>query len=396
MPSKVRPFASLAAGAAMLLASGLLHPGSAQAVTVDVSSSPIAFPNGATVGANAAVGFSHRYDNVVTVGGVSVDALVTVLSTTGIDRDDTHANGADNLLDNLDEYSASSGNAIRLNLDVFGLDNQSADANFQGETVIRVAFLQSGTLNATTLQNVVINVKDIDSRQFVEFAAISSYVLTTNTEIQVDTNSTAPSLVTSGSTRFSEPLGASSSSSDQENWAQVSYGQLSFVDIKLGARESGSAFFGIEFAAANFTSSTAAVNVTTPSYTVTYNNNGSSDPTPAATTGSGAVTVAAAPSRPGFTFTGWNTVLDGSGISVPASSSLTPSANITLFAQWTAVTTTTVAAPTTTAGAQAQQTEPTSLPATGAERLNLIVAMMGIWLIAMGWANLAKRRRAFD
>lgn len=389
MTSNPRPLRAIALATTFLVTGGILLPGSAHAVTVDVNSAPIAFANGAgdpKIGEFAPVGFSHRYNNVVTVGGVSVDAIVSVMSATGIDSDDDHASGANNLLDDLDD-DGSPGDAIRTRLDVFGLDDQSGDTNFQGEAVLRVAFLQSGTQNAATLQNVVINVKDIDSRQFVEFAAISSYTLTSNTEISVATNTTDPSLVTAGSTRFFEPSGSESDEEDEENWVQVSYNQLSFVDIKVGARQSGGAYYGIEFSAATFTATTATVNVAAPSYTVSYNNNGSNDPTPSSTTGSGAVTVAAAPSRPGFTFAGWNTELNGTGISVPASSSLTPSANVALFAQWTAITATTT--PT-----QRPEENQVTLPATGSDSSPLILAIMGMWLVGIGWASRASRRAA--
>ena len=389
MTSNPRPLRAIALATTFLVTGGILLPGSARAVTVDVNSAPIVFANGAgdpKIGEFAPVGFSHRYNNVVTVGGISVDAIVSVMSATGIDSDDDHASGANNLLDDLDD-DGSPGDAIRTRLDVFGLDGQSGDTNFQGEAVLRVAFLQSGTQNAATLQNVAINVKDIDSRQFVEFAAISSYMLTSNTEISVATNTTDPSLVTAGSTRFFEPSGSESDEEDEENWVQVSYNQLSFVDIKVGARQSGGAYYGIEFSAATFTATTATVNVAAPSYTVSYNNNGSNDPTPSSTTGSGAVTVAAAPSRPGFTFAGWNTELNGTGISVPASSSLTPSANVTLFAQWTAITATTT--PT-----QRPEENQVTLPATGSDSSPLILAIMGMWLVGIGWASRASRRAA--
>jgi uncharacterized repeat protein (TIGR02543 family)/LPXTG-motif cell wall-anchored protein len=375
-----------------------------QAVTVDVNSAPIVFANGAgdpKIGELAPVGFSHRYNNVVTVGGVSVDAIVTVISATGIDSDDDHASGANNLLDELDD-DGSPGNAIRARLDVFGLDNQSGDTNFQGQAVIRVGFLQTGTQNAATLQNVVINVKDIDSRQFVEFAAISSYRLTNNSEVNVATNTSDPSLVTAGSTRFFEPSGNSSSDSDEENWVQVSFNQRSFVDIKIGARQSGGAYFGIEFSAATFTAPAATVNVAAPVYTVSYNNNGSNDPTPSSTTGSGAVTVAAAPTRPGFTFAGWNTELNGNGISVPASSSLTPSANVTLFAQWTAVSTTTSVAPATTiaplttvAASGTSKSVSSELPQTGNTSDFLTKILVGIVLLSGGYWLRQLRRRHF-
>jgi len=406
MTSNLRPLKTIALATTFLMTGGILLPGPAHAVTVDVNSTPIVFANGVNdpkIGAEAPVGFSHRYNNVVTVGGVSVDAIVTVMSATGIDSDDDHASGANNLLDELDD-NGSPGNAIRARLDVFGLDNQSGDTNFQGEAVLRVAFLQSGTQNAATLQNVVINVKDIDSMQFVEFAAISSYKLTNNTEVSVATNTTNPSLVTAGSTRFFEPSGNGSSDTDEENWVQVSYNQLSFVDIKVGARQSGGAYYGIEFSAATFTATTATVNVAAPAYTVGYNNNGSNDPTPPSVTGSGAVTVAAAPSRPGFTFAGWNTQLNGSGVGVQAGASLTPSANITLFAQWTAIAATTTVAPATpvapaatvapsgTPTQRAEVTSQDSLPATGTNGSPLLLTLMGMTLVGFGWASHISRR----
>lgn len=40
------------------------------------------------------------------------------------------------------------------------------------------------------------------------------------------------------------------------------------------------------------------------------------------------------PSRDGFTFTGWNTKVDGSGTGYAAGASFTPDGNITLYAQW--------------------------------------------------------------
>ncbi len=393
MKTRFRPIKAALLAATFLVGGGILSPGHAHAVSLNVNGVPLSFANGAgdpDIGVLAPVGFSHRYSNVATIGGVSVDAIVTVLSTTGIDSDDNFASGANNLLDELDE-NGSGGDAIKLNLDVFGQDNQSGDTNFQGETVLRVAFLQSGTQNTATLQNIRVNIKDVDSNQFVEFASIASYLLASTTDLQVATNTSNPNLVPAGSTRFFEPNGSSSSSTDEEHWVQVEFSQLSFLDIKLGARESGSAYFGIEFSSAAFTTATSSVSVAAPSYTVSYNNNGSTAATPTSTTGSGALTIAPAPSRPGFSFAGWNTAQDGTGINVAAGSNLTPSANITLFAQWTAVPTTTTVAPTTTIAAQALSES--GLPATGSEPSNRVFVMAALLLMGLGWASLRTRRR---
>ena len=169
---------------------------------------------------------------------------------------------------------------------------------------------------------------------------------------------------------------------------------MSFVDIKIGARQSGGAYFGIEFSAATFTTPVSTVNATAAAYTLAYDNNGSSSSAPTATSGSGALTVAAAQSRPGFTFTGWNTRADGTGIAVAAGSSFTPSANITLFAQWTAVATTTVAPTTTTVAPTRTVVNETELPQTGASSSPASFVLLAMSLLGLGfWTRTRFSRR---
>ena len=357
MKSTLVRLSVIALTAAVLLPLAVLSPGPAIASSFDLQGAPVLFANGPCdqdIGEEAGVGFSHRYDNVVQFGDVSVDALVSLVSTSNLDNDDVYSNGVDNLIDYLDNSSSSFPNALRTQIDIA----PGPDTIDIGEAVIRVAFVRAGTRTPLTLQNVMISLKDIDDSQFVEFAAISSYKLTTDTALQVATPTTN-NLVTTGSTRFFEPNGSSSSSTNQRNWVEVSYGQLSFIDIKIGAHEEGSAFFDIDFAAAGFTTATTTVAITAPSYTVTYNNNGSSETPPTATAGSGTVSIASATNRTGYTFIGWNTASDGTGLDIAAESNLTLSANVTLYAQWSTTTTpTSTSAPTPT-------TAPTNLDANG-------------------------------
>ena len=73
-------------------------------------------------------------------------------------------------------------------------------------------------------------------------------------------------------------------------------------------------------------------------YTVSFNVNGSGGTNPASvtqTTAGGSVTLAAAQTRTGFTFGGWNTNTSGTGTNYNAGSSYTPTADITLYAKWT-------------------------------------------------------------
>jgi uncharacterized repeat protein (TIGR02543 family) len=80
------------------------------------------------------------------------------------------------------------------------------------------------------------------------------------------------------------------------------------------------------------------------SYTITYSGNGNTGGTaPASQTTSGSVTTRAVPALTRTNCdlgTGWNTAADGSGTNVSASASYTPTANITLYAKWTAKTVT--------------------------------------------------------
>ncbi|MFM5968196.1 MAG: InlB B-repeat-containing protein [Micrococcales bacterium] len=77
------------------------------------------------------------------------------------------------------------------------------------------------------------------------------------------------------------------------------------------------------------------VSLTLPTYSVTFDANGATGSV-SAVTGSGALTMPtdSGLSYPGYNFTGWNTVFDGSGTAVAAGSSYTPSTNETLYAQW--------------------------------------------------------------
>ena len=396
--------------ASALLPLAVLSPGPAIASTFDLQGVPVLFANGPCdedIGEEASVGFSHRYDNVVQFGDVSVDALVSLVSTSNLDNDNDYSNGVDNLIDYLDRSSSSFPNALRTQIDIAS-GPETIDI---GEAVIRVSFVRAGTRTPLTLQNVIINVKDVDNSQYVEFAATSSYKLTTDTALQVATPTTN-NLVTTGSTRFFEPNGTGTTSTDERNWVEVSYSQLSFIDIKIGAFEEGTAEFYLDFRAAGFNAITTQVVLAAPSYTVTYDNNGSSETPPAPTTGSGTVSIASATNRTGYTFIGWNTASDGTGLDIAAESNLPLSANVTLYAQWsvtptitstpasTSAPTTTTAptstsAPTITSTPAPSATVPAavSLPATGSDTSQLVLALLGLCLVGIGIASRKMRPR---
>lgn len=71
---------------------------------------------------------------------------------------------------------------------------------------------------------------------------------------------------------------------------------------------------------------------TSASYTVTYNTNGGSSIAAASVTEGGYITLPA-PTRSGYSFEGWYT---NTGLTTKATSPYTPTADITLYAKWTA------------------------------------------------------------
>jgi|GEM_PF-2355437 len=77
----------------------------------------------------------------------------------------------------------------------------------------------------------------------------------------------------------------------------------------------------------------------TITYTVTFDKNGgttdASPTTKTATSGDNVGSLPTEPTRDGYTFAGWNTVDDGSGTAFTATTAVT--ANVTVYAQWTAI-----------------------------------------------------------
>ena len=86
---------------------------------------------------------------------------------------------------------------------------------------------------------------------------------------------------------------------------------------------------------------TFAVNPAASSYTITYDGNTkTSGSVPAVTTGNGSVTLrgnTGTLAKTGYTLTGWNTNADGTGTHYALSGSYNLTADVTLYAEWTAV-----------------------------------------------------------
>jgi uncharacterized repeat protein (TIGR02543 family) len=142
--------------------------------------------------------------------------------------------------------------------------------------------------------------------------------------------------------------------------------------------------------------------------TLSYNiNNSDSGSAPSNSTGSGAITVAQNSgnlAKSGFTFSGWNTLSDGTGVTYQPGDSITPSSNLTLFAKWTAVVSNSPVAdpapspPVTTPASNSQPVELPTLATTGTGDQGLMLGFTiifiagGAVLLSLSYRSTSRRK----
>ena len=175
------------------------------------------------VGSASGVGHKFTYIDLLNDGAVNVDARVQITAQDGIEYPSNANNGK---LESLDEYYAEDENSrIMSNL-------RFVDETGDEYVEYRIDFLT----NATTvidgapviLKNVVVNVYDIDSYQYVEFNNVKSSTFGPST-ILASRVGDGP-----GMTRFFENAGVSSSASNLNSRVQVEFEDVSSITIRLG------------------------------------------------------------------------------------------------------------------------------------------------------------------
>lgn len=379
---------------------------SATTSTYDAANQSIQFvapnpPNTSDIlsGANASTP-AFRYSNVITIGGVQIDALVSVVSLlNSSDESDVNPGTVDRIDDN--------DNSTDLEVDFW---NVSATDGEEGYVVFDVQFVASGSSTPVNLQNVSITVTDVDNNQFVQFSGLASYRLANSrmaTDVQAYTGSasfsaggvTQTPTIPSGSVRFFASGSSSSSDTLAErvlHHVEVNYLEVSTVRIRLGSYEMNGASFGVEFSVnPSFVSpiTVTSANVTQPSFTKTYDANSGTGTVPTPVSGTGSLTVSGSTSNPGisktgYVFSGWNTRADGTGVTYAPGSSILPVADITLYALWSAIQQSAPASSTLAATTPRLATTGASEPiAVG------IIASMSALLVASGVFLLHRRRK---
>ncbi|MDC1383347.1 autotransporter domain-containing protein [Candidatus Puniceispirillum sp.] len=297
----------------------------ANSATFDAAGQWGDFSNAADIGVNPSVGDSYTYTNIFT----GVDALVTVTGMTKTST--TSGSAADNIGVKVDEsdptlHSAWS-NQKDMNVILSG-DGTGSETALK----LRIDFLQSGTSSPIIIENLSINIKDLESIEFTEFSGLNNYILS-NPTLAVASNS-------SGTYRISGN-GGSSNLADQRFWVESTYSAANSVTITVGrdanSSVNGSGRYAISFQPETWTSPVTSA-VPLPTRNIFYNANSATSGTPPSTTsGAGVLTVAGntgSLTKNNLTFSSWNTSSDGSGVTLNAGDSYTPSSDITLYAQY--------------------------------------------------------------
>ena len=268
------------------------------------------------------------FKNVYAKDGVAVDAVVTTETITA---------GA--VIQQYEVGTKAGGLASYFETDI-RITSVNASVSFKFEFYYKDLYNNADpTLNRATLENVNVTGIDIDYGQFNYFTSIESYTRDSATRLTVSTIGTNPVV-----TRFqgSTSIGAN----DVKDQVVTNYSSFNTFGITFGSTKSdasNNALFGVAFKALEWGSATPVTTGGT-SYNLTYAGNGSTSGTVPAlqsglvgqnmtvSTNSGALT------RAGYTFNGWNTVADGSGIAYAAGSKYPmPKDGGTLYAQWVGV-----------------------------------------------------------
>jgi uncharacterized repeat protein (TIGR02543 family) len=280
-----------------------------------------------------------RFKNVLTKGGICVDGVVTTktISSATIKKYDTG--------------TGAGGTAANFEADV-DINAANGYAEFQFDFFTCDTY---GTANQVrvVLQNVGVTAIDIDYYQWNELSNFDSYTMAADTKVfECLTSSISsgtcpashpnPAISTfPASMRFQGP--SSIDATIPQDQVVVNYGNIETFTIKFGRSASGTPnYFGVAFKGQPWGTATPATKGAT-SYNIVYNGNSSTGGSaPANQTGVTGTNFAISGNtgtlvRTGYTFSGWNTLANGSGTAYAAGANIMmPNGGTTLYAQWIA------------------------------------------------------------
>lgn len=272
------------------------------------------------VGDGKSNGDKVLWKSLITVDGVTVDALVTTnLASATVTK---YGDGT----------TGSPGD--------FKVDVTPTLAN--GFAAFTFAFYRSGTYptspEALELENVQVTAKDIDLRQFNSFVGARGYTLSSSPATALVTTKTPADPATwPADLRFlGPPAGGVDLGIHQ---AVVSFASVTETTALMGRETTLGSFFALTWKFTDFAGSTGTTSQGQPA-TVTYDLNGGTGTTPLAVSGvfgenKGTVANDSGFSRVDYAFLGWTTAPNGTGTPyIPGAVLTIPATDTTLYANW--------------------------------------------------------------
>lgn len=179
---------------------------------------------------------THLYEDVATIDGVTIDALLTLVSVQG-----------ETSVDIVDAGNSSIDTYLYVDCDCDTEEDYTPADDYKGSVSYEIDFFEAGTDNPVTLENLSFYVRDIDTYQFIEVLNPKSYTFDANTELTAVTSSDNPE-VEADHIRFQELDGMDADSDQQPFWVEVTFESTSNLTFKIGQDVPGGAFFSINFA----------------------------------------------------------------------------------------------------------------------------------------------------
>jgi hypothetical protein len=200
---------------------------------------------------------SVTFLNVAEIDGVSIDARVTLSGILGMATQDGRPDDSTApVLERLDKCDEGDSEAGLIEARFESVEDPPSEAYFE----LTIDFLAAGT--PVTLSNLIMNVEDVDSDQFIEIDDFSSVRLAENrgeTDVQeysdgdvIDVNGVSVTVDAASSTARRYFASGSSSSSDgaeetDKHVVEVTYTSTESVVVKLGAYRADGGSFDLDF-----------------------------------------------------------------------------------------------------------------------------------------------------
>ena len=226
----LKKFVSYAAATAIAVSAFSVASPAKATTVLDATDATIAFLNTDTIYANP--GESQLYEDVATVDGETLDAVVTVIEEFD-----------DGFIEDLDYYDESDPHEP-LDIDLF-VDGPKGSVSF------KIEFFLAGTDTQVTLENLDLNVKDIDTYQYIETENVSGYAFSQDTVLTALTHADNAE-VQADHTRFQELNGLESEFEDQPHWVSIHFNSVTTFNFKVGQDVEGGAWFSLDFSKAAF------------------------------------------------------------------------------------------------------------------------------------------------